>query len=126
MGYPVGSGSGQGQSPIPQDWTQGPKPRTVSVKAATTSQELFTGVGHVVSFNYAETTGAAKVLAYLHDGVDNTGQIIGCLATAASGSGGADPGIPGFYFTIGLYLEVISGSLSLAVSFTAGVDQEPN
>lgn len=126
MGYPTPPGLSGAQAPLDLDWTQSPRARTVSVKAVSASAQFFTGLGHLVSFNYAETSGTAKVLAYLHDGTDNTGQIVACLASAASGSGGSDPGLPGFYFQNGLYLEIVSGALSLAASVVPLVDQEPN
>lgn len=126
MGYPTGQGGGGGQSPVPIDWTQGPKPRYVSAKAITASQQLFTGLGTIIEASFAETTGSARALAYLHDGTDATGGICGVLGASSGGGGEISPGWPGIYFQSGLYLEVVSGTISVAAIIVAAVDQLPN
>lgn len=126
MGYPTGPGGGGGQTPLPLDYTEGPKPRTVSVKAVTASQPLFTGVGYLIAASAGETTHAAAALAYIHDGVDSTGVIVGVLACISGGPANIEPAPPGIYFQQGLYLEVASGNISVSVTFAALVDQAPN
>lgn len=126
MGYPTGPGGGGGQTPLPLDYTEGPKPRTVSVKAAAASSQLFTGVGYLTCATAGETTGSARALAYLHDGVDTTGVIVGVLACISGGNADVDPAPPGIYFQQGLWLEVVSGTISVSVTFAALVDQAPN
>lgn len=126
MGYPIpGDGAG-GQTPVPLDYTSGPKPRTVSVKAAAASSQLFTGVGYLIAASAGETTHGAPALAYIHDGVDATGVIVGVLACISGGPANVEPAPPGIYFQQGLWLEVASGTISVSVTFAALVDQAPN
>lgn len=126
MGYPLGPVQGGGQSPVALDYTSGPKTRTVSAKAVTASQPLFTGVGYLIAASAGETTHAAAALAYIHDGVDTSGVIVGVLACISGGPANIEPAPPGIYFQQGLYLEVVSGNISVSVTFAAYVDQLPN
>jgi hypothetical protein len=98
----------------------------VSVKAATASSELFTGVGLMMASSAAETTGSARALAYLHDGVDASGVIIGVLGCPSGSGTDIGPGWPGIYFQTGLYLEIVTGTITVSVTFVAMVDQLPN
>lgn len=126
MGYPTGPGGGGGQTPLPLDYTIGPKNRTVSVKGATAGQPLFTGMGFLIACSAGETTHSAPALAYVHDGTDVTDTIVGVLACLSGGQADIDPAPPGIYFTSGLYLEVASGTISVSVTFAPLVDQLPN
>lgn len=125
MGYPTPPAGPAAQSPVPLDYTSGPKPRTVSVKAAAASQSLFTGVGYLMAVTFAETTGSARALAYIHDGTETTEVIAAALGAVSGGGGSVSPPNPGIYFQTGLYLEVVSGTITVAVTFAALVDQLP-
>jgi hypothetical protein len=87
---------------------------------------LFTGLGWLVNVSFGETTGAARALAYIHDGTDATGGIIAVLAAVTGGGGQVGSDSPDIYFQSGLYLEVVSGSISVAACIVALVDQLPN
>lgn len=113
----------QAQAPPPVDWTEGPRPRTVSVKAVTASQQLLAVPCFILSFSYGETTGSARALAYLHDGLDVTDVIAGVLAPSSGSGGGGDPGWPGIYCTSGIYLEVSTGTISVSVTYVPVTDQ---
>lgn len=126
MGYPIGPGGSGGQTPLPLDYTAGPKPRTVSVKAVTANTPLFTGIGFLIACSAGETTHGAPALAYVHDGTDVTDTIVGVLACLSGGQADIDPAPPGIYFERGLFLEVASGTISVSVTFVPLVDQLPN
>lgn len=126
MGYPSGPGGAGAQSPAPLDYTAGPKPRTESVKAVTTNQTIFTGVGYLLCCTAGETTHGAPCLAYLHDGIDVTDKIIGVLACLSGGNVDVTPAPPGIWFDRGIFLEVVSGSVTVSVTFAPYVYQLPN
>ena len=98
----------------------------MSVKAAAASQQILTGVGFLTCASAGETTGSARALGYLHDGTDTTGQVIGVLACVSGGPAEISPASPGIYFQQGIYLEVVSGTITVSVTFEALVDQLPN
>lgn len=98
--------------------TQGvPTPAVASGKDFTASKLLVQNTGWVMAITWGEATGSAAVRAYLHDGQDATGVVIAVLTTIAGGGGTLGPGLPGIPFRDGLYLEVASGALDLAVNY---------
>jgi hypothetical protein len=62
----------------------------------------------------------------LHDGVDASGVIIGVLGCPSGSGTDIGPGWPGIYFQTGLYLEIVTGTITVSVTFVAMVDQLPN
>ena len=126
MGYPSGPGGAGAQAPVPLDYTSGPKPRTESVKVASANTPIFTGVGYLTCCTGGETTHGAPALAYLHDGSDVTDKIIGVLACLSGGNVDVTPAPPGIWFDRGIFLEVVSGSITVSVTFVPYVNPLPN
>lgn len=94
-----------------------PTPTVAGGKANSASKLLVQNTGWIIAASWGENTGSAAVRAYLHDGQDANGVVIAVLSTIAGGGGSLGPGGPGIPFRDGLYLEIASGALDLAVNY---------
>ena len=79
--------------------------------------QLCTGIGLVTSISALNTNATTPAQFALHDGRDATGPLI-----AAIGAGAAQPftlgaGDGGIYFGSGLYLQAISGAMTVVVTY---------
>ena len=84
--------------------------RNIGLPPATGSKGLTTREGILCGYQIAATAGAAATCR-LWDGDANSGELMASLAIPSGGSVGVGPGIDGPYFRIGLYLEVLTGSV---------------
>jgi hypothetical protein len=76
--------------------------------------------GSSVLYGVVITDEAAGALqAHLHDGTDNTGDHVAALAAAANGSATAWYGPNGIHCPGGIYLDVVSGTVSGSVFIRA-------
>ncbi|MGH7748059.1 MAG: hypothetical protein ACREQ5_25370, partial [Candidatus Dormibacteria bacterium] len=67
--------------------------------------------GRVVWWAWRETTGAAPATFRLWDGSNNGGQLLVPFSLSANGSTRDYPGLHSLPYSIGLYLEVLTGTV---------------
>lgn len=119
------------EGPSPQgpytafDRSELPVTRTVSAKATAASVQLMTGPGLITLIDANETTGAAAFLAYVHDGTDATGPILAALGSGSAGSEVISPALAGITFRIGLWVERVSGTFTVVITYVPLREQPP-
>lgn len=111
------------QVPVPSrpflpvvDNTAAPVPVTVTSTTGS-SGLLFQGAGFILCITAAESTGSAGARYHVRDGADATGYIIAALAAASNGFAPVSPCSPGIWFRDGIYLEAVSGSMHVTVTY---------
>ena len=80
------------------------------VPSTNASKQLTTRPGVLCGFALASTGGAAAACR-LWDGDGNTGTLIASIDCAANAGEAVGPGVDGPHFKVGLYLEVVTGSI---------------
>lgn len=91
------------------------RPIRISIPARTTDQKLEARAGRITWYSFAETTGAAPASFVLYDGNDTTGSIVMPVNLLANESTREYTGHEGVPYMGGLYLHIISGSITGAV-----------
>lgn len=66
--------------------------------------------GFLLGWSVRETSGGAAAVVALHDGADNTGQLVANIALASAGDSHESLAPPGVLLRSGLYAEVVSGA----------------
>jgi len=115
----------RGQALTYLDLTQWPKPRTVWDISGTGSVRLYTGIGLIRFISWRNTSPSNNVYFRLRDGTGPTGPVLMVMGAAAGTGDNATPGDPGIPFGIGLYLDVITGSPHITVTFIPLLEQLP-
>lgn len=78
--------------------------------------------GRIVYFAFRETSGTAKAVIRLWDGSGAKGKLLLPLALAEGTSTASFPGFHSLPYTIGLYLQVVTGTVEGSVSIIPEVE----
>jgi len=95
---------------------------TVWANNVTADQQMMTGIGQVTQatlVNLAATV-AGKVILY--DGTDTTGDVIAALGAGAGFGSDVGPGFPGIPFRRGIFLHIVSGTVTVSVTYVPQID----
>ena len=108
------------QQPAQQAYSAGqdvPPLAVVSAVALAASQQLCTGVGLIIAISACEQSGNSRMLYYLRDGTDATGQVIAVLGAPESQAPVAEVIPPGIPFRRGLYMQQLNGVISISITY---------
>ena len=108
--------AGGGQAP-PEVilWMRDRAARPVQFGATAAGERLVSGPAILLGYSIRESTGAAAAAVRLRNGADATGAIVATIGLAASGSDTQMPTDPGLICDVGVWLEVVSGSVEGSV-----------
>lgn len=89
--------------------------RIVGAQAISVSQSVFTRSCWLLGWSITETTGVGAAAVSIFDGADATGTLVTRLQLPASGVHVVHPGDPGWPIESGLFLAVVSGTITAAL-----------
>jgi hypothetical protein len=101
-------------APITEVVINGPV-RSVPVPVTATSINVLKTSTDLCGFSFYETTGSASAHLNLYDGLDNTGTFVAAITLSANESIRDWFGFFGVRIRVGLYADVVSGSVGGAV-----------
>lgn len=107
------------------DLTEVPVPVTIADESAAGSLLLTQGTGLIIFVSWRNTSSANNVEFHLRDGTDATGQVIMAMGSTGGTGGNATPGWPGIPFRNGLYLESITGTPHITVTYIPFLEPIP-
>lgn len=87
-----------------------------SINSQAASGPLFSPGGTLAGWSLTEDTGAAPAVARLIDGSGLSGSLIAKISLAAGASSVVRPGVGGWPFGVGLFLQIDSGTLAGSVA----------
>ncbi|MGH3571173.1 MAG: hypothetical protein ACRDUW_04990 [Pseudonocardiaceae bacterium] len=97
----------------------------LSIPSTAVSAQIDNAGGRVVWWAWRETTGAASATFRLRDGSGSAGQLLVPFSLAANDSTRDYPGLHSIPYDIGLYLEVLTGTVEGVVMVISGRHDEP-
>ena len=93
-------------------------PRTVTnVGFAGANHQLVTGIGLIIAISAINNTLTTAGLGWLRDGTDVTGEYLVMVSVPAAGSFALGPCAPGIPFRRGLFMQIYSGGIDIAVTY---------
>lgn len=88
--------------------------RVIDVRGLSVSAPLFTRAAWLLGWSVTESTGLAVANVQVIDGGAPSGQLIATLPLTANGLSTVHPGDPGWPLEQGLFLNIISGTVTAA------------
>lgn len=93
------------------DLTAWPAAQAMNLGQGGTGGQAITRSGFLLGWSVRETSGSAAAVVVLHDGTDNSGQMLANIALVSAGDSHESLAPPGVLFKAGLYAEVVSGAV---------------